>query len=201
MPDERTLDVDAPALKALAHPLRLQILRVLTLRKKVSVTSLAEELGETTGATSYHLRQLARHGFVEETDADETAGRGGVTRPAGRKRQLWQMAVDRVHMTGYEFLANAETREAAGFVLREIQADRSRRLANWYATATQWSAGWQRASSDADMFLELNQKQTRALADELAAVVTKYRTMKPGRGARMIDVQYAVFPNDDGTPA
>lgn len=206
MPDERMLDVDAPALKALAHPLRLQILRVLTLRKKVSVTSLAEELGETTGATSYHLRQLARHGFVEETKADETAETAGsedgdLTRPAGRKRQLWQMAVDRVHMTGYDFLANAETREAAGFVLREIQADRNRRLANWYATATQWSDGWQRASSDADMFLELNQKQTRALADELAAVVTKYRTMKPARGARMIDVQYAVFPDDDGTPA
>lgn len=196
--DERALEVDAPALKALAHPLRLRILQLLTLHKKVSVTSLADELGESTGATSYHLRQLARHGFVEETE-DETAD--DEPRPAGRRRQLWRMAVDRVHLTGFEFLANEATREAAGFVLREIQADRNRRMANWYATASQWSEGWQRASSDADMFIELNQKQTRELADELAEVTKKYRLMKPGRGARMIDVQYAVFPHDDGTAA
>jgi DNA-binding transcriptional ArsR family regulator len=197
MVEPRMLEIEAPALKAMAHPLRLQILRVLTLRKKVSVTSLAEELGETTGATSYHLRQLARHGFVEETEDDDPADEG--QRAAGRRRQLWQMAVDRVHMTGFEFLANEATREAAGFVLREIQADRNRRMANWYATASQWPKGWQDASSDGDMFLELNQKQTRALADELTEVVMKYKAMKPGRGARMIDVQYAVFPNDDGT--
>ena len=196
------LEVEAPALKAMAHPLRMQILRVLTLRKKVSVTSLAEELGETTGATSYHLRQLARHGFVEEAadDAPDEPGEDA-ERTSGRRRQLWQMAVDRVHMTGFEFLADEATREAAGFVLREIQADRSRRMANWYATAGQWSQGWQRVSSDGDMFLELNQKQTRALSDELTEVVMKYKAKKPGRGARMVDVQYAVFPNDDGTRA
>src|SRR5881409_2550011 len=100
MAEPRMLEVEAPALKAMAHPLRLQILRVLTLRKKVSVTSLAEELGETTGATSYHLRQLARHGFVEETEADDEAS-DDEQRAAGRRRQLWQMAVDRVHMTGF----------------------------------------------------------------------------------------------------
>src|SRR6476646_4217404 len=108
MADERMLDVDAPALKAMAHPLRLQILRVLTLRKKVSVTSLAEELGETTGATSYHLRQLARHGFVEEAPADDD-GSADAARTGGRRRQLWQMAVDRVHMTGFDFLADEST--------------------------------------------------------------------------------------------
>ncbi len=175
----------------------MQILRILTLRKRVSVTSLAEELGETTGATSYHLRQLAAHGFVEQFVPDDDTERPG----AGRKQRWWRMAVDWIHMSGFEFMANADTREAAGFVLREIQADRSRRLANWFATATQWSEGWQRASSDADGFIELNQKQTRAIADELAEVFARYRVMKPGRGARMIDVQYAVFPHDDGTRA
>ena len=74
-------------------------------------------------------------------------------------------------------------------------------MAHWYATAAEWSTGWQRASSDADETFELNQKQLRALADELGEVVTRYRAMKPGRGARMVDVQYAVFPSDDGTRA
>lgn len=185
--------MDAPALRALAHPMRVQILRILQLRKKASVTSLAAELGETTGATSYHLRQLARHGFVEEFDADDTG-----EKRAGRKQRWWRMAVDQIHVTGFEFMAREDTREAAAFLLREYATDRSRRLANWFATATQWPADWQAASSDADAMLELSPKQARALADEIAAVVAKYRQVRPGRGARQVDVQYAVFPSDTG---
>jgi DNA-binding transcriptional ArsR family regulator len=183
----RKLEVDAATLKALAHPLRVQILGVLQLRDRASVTSLASELGETTGAISYHLRQLARHGLVEEAPSAENS-----------RQQWWQMAVDQIHTTGFDFLQNEETREAAGFLLREYQAGRSRRLANWFATATQWPQAWQRASSDMDGQLDLNATQTRALADELAAVVDRYRQVKPGRGARKVDVQYAVFPADTG---
>jgi DNA-binding transcriptional ArsR family regulator len=194
---ERRLEMDAPSLKALAHPMRVQILRILQLRKRASVTSLAEELGETTGATSYHLRQLARHGFVEEFD-DEPAQNPDARRTAGRRQRWWRMAVDQIHMTGFEFMQNDDTREAVGFLLREFQADRNRRLANWFATAPQWPVQWQKASSDIDANLELNATQTRALADELAAVIARYRDMKPGRGARTIDIQYAVFPADTG---
>lgn len=187
----RRLEMDAPALKALAHPMRVQILQILRMQQRASVTSLARELGETTGATSYHLRQLARHGFVEEFDAGEPG-----EKRAGRQQRWWRMAVDQVHMTGFDFLADEDTREAAGFLLREYHAERSRRLANWFATATRWPKAWQRASSDLDAGLELNPAQTRALADELAAVVEKYRELTPGRGARRVDVQYAVFPVD-----
>jgi DNA-binding transcriptional ArsR family regulator len=194
--DNRVLEVDAAALKAMAHPLRVQMMRILQLRKRVSVTSLAEELGETTGATSYHLRQLAKFGFVEEFEPNEDDADEAHT--AGRKQRWWRMAVDQIHMTGFEFMRNEDTREAAGFLLREFQADRSRRLANWFATAGQWPEEWQRASSDMDGNLELSPKQTRALADEMAVLLQKYNDMKPGRGARTIDVQYAIFPADTG---
>jgi DNA-binding transcriptional ArsR family regulator len=191
----RVFEMDAATLKVLAHPIRVQIMRVLTVHKRASVTSLADALGETTGATSYHLRQLARHGLVEDFEPDTDTRPG---RTVGRKQRWWRMAVDEIHMTGFDFLADEDTRAAAGFLLREFQADRSRRLANWFATANQWPEQWRRASSDMDGTLELNPKQTRALADELAAVIAKYREVKPGRGARIVDVQYAVFPADTG---
>ena len=47
------------SLKALAHPLRVRILHVLTTRGPQTSSSLAAELGESTGSTSYHLRLLA----------------------------------------------------------------------------------------------------------------------------------------------
>ncbi len=191
------LELDGTSLKAMAHPLRVQILRILELRRRASVTSLAEELGETTGATSYHLRQLAQHGFVEQFVPDDEPSPG--KRSAGRKQRWWRMAVDEIHMTGLEFLENADTREAAGFLLREYQSDRSRRLANWFATATEWPAQWQKASSDMDGHLDLSPTQARALADEMRTLVDKYRALKPGRGARPVDVQYAVFPADTGS--
>src|SRR3954447_14783318 len=113
----RRKELDAPALKALAHPLRVQILRTLEVRGQESVTGLAQELGETTGAVSYHLRQLARHGLVEEGDVDESddaAPEESVARRAvGRRRRLWRMAVDEIHMTGMAFMENEDTREAA----------------------------------------------------------------------------------------
>ena len=193
----RRLELDAPALKALAHPLRVQILRALEVRGQVSVTSLAEELGETTGAVSYHLRQLARHGFVAEGDpepAEEVEGRQGV----GRRRRLWRMAVDEIHMSGLAFTENEDTREAAGFLLREFSSSRSRRLAHWFATATTWPEEWQKASSDMDGTLTLDPAQTRALADELKAVLERYRALEPGPGARHVDVQFAVYPTAEG---
>jgi DNA-binding transcriptional ArsR family regulator len=185
----RVLEMDAPTLKVLAHPMRVQMIRILQLRDQASVTSLAEELGETTGATSYHLRALARQGLVEQCPPPEASSR----------QKWWRLAVDQIHMRGFEFMANDDTREAVAFLLREYSEDRNRKLANWYATATQWSEEWQKASSDSDGRLELNPKQMRALADELAAVVKKYDAMRPGRGARKVDVQYAVFPTDTGT--
>ena len=190
----RRLEMDEQSLKALAHPMRVQILRILQLHKRASATSLAEQLGETTGATSYHLRQLARHGFVEPFEVEPEG-----TARAGRKQQWWRMAVDEIHMSGFDMLADDQTREAAGFLLREYQADRGRRLANWHATATQWPPRWQRASSDMDGHLELNPSQT-ARAGRRARRRGRSGTaeVEPGRGARTIDVQYAVFPADTG---
>jgi DNA-binding transcriptional ArsR family regulator len=192
----RTLEMDASTVKALAHPMRVQILRSLRVHRKASVTSLAEELGETTGATSYHLRQLARHGFVEEFAEEPETGEGA--KRVGRKQRWWRMAVDEIHTTGFDFMDDEDTREAFAFLLREDVADRGRRLANWHATARQWPATWQRASSSMEGNLQLNAKQTRQLADELAEVVARYRDAVPGRGARTVDIQYAVFPTDTG---
>ncbi|MFD6433624.1 ArsR/SmtB family transcription factor [Streptomyces venezuelae] len=68
-------------LKALAQPRRQQMLQHLTVHGPATSATLARALGLNTGATSYHLRELARYGFVEET------------RGSGHGRERWWRAV------------------------------------------------------------------------------------------------------------
>ena len=65
---------DIDALKALAHPLRQQMLNRLQRQGPATSADLAAEFDADRGATSYHLRQLERFGFVEE-DRERSAGR------------------------------------------------------------------------------------------------------------------------------
>lgn len=69
-PPELSID----ALKALAHPLRQRMLARLQHRGPATSAELSVEFGADRGATSYHLRQLARYGFVHE-DTALSAGR------------------------------------------------------------------------------------------------------------------------------
>lgn len=75
---------DPAVLKAFAHPLRRRILATLR-QGPASATTLAAELGVNTGATSYHLRELAKHGFVEE---DAGLGHGKERWWRARRRDL-----------------------------------------------------------------------------------------------------------------
>ncbi|HEY9291646.1 MAG TPA: helix-turn-helix domain-containing protein [Microlunatus sp.] len=71
---------DVSQLKALAHPVRMRMLGMLRLDGPATATQLAQRLGLNSGATSYHLRQLAQHGYIEE-DGER-----------GNKRDRWWRA-------------------------------------------------------------------------------------------------------------
>ncbi|MFJ5309676.1 ArsR/SmtB family transcription factor [Streptomyces sp. NPDC088350] len=102
-PTERTPAAPAPvelsdlaALKALAQPRRQRMLQHLTLHGPATSATLARALGLNTGSTSYHLRELARYGFVEETETEaqaELASEGETERAPGHGRERWWRAV------------------------------------------------------------------------------------------------------------
>ncbi|HJU37372.1 MAG TPA: helix-turn-helix domain-containing protein [Gaiellaceae bacterium] len=58
--------MSAAELRALAHPLRLRLLQILYAEGPATASQLARRLGESSGATSYHLRALHRVGMVAE---------------------------------------------------------------------------------------------------------------------------------------
>src|SRR5436309_138158 len=64
---DRQLELTDPkAMRALAHPLRIELLRLL--REPRTATECAEALGESPQSCSYHLRTLAKYGFVERAE-------------------------------------------------------------------------------------------------------------------------------------
>ena len=68
---------DPRALRAMAHPIRLELVGLLRTHGPLTATKAAALLGESSGSTSFHLRQLAKYGLVEEA--------GGGDRPAARR--------------------------------------------------------------------------------------------------------------------
>ncbi|MGH9297117.1 MAG: winged helix-turn-helix domain-containing protein [Acidimicrobiales bacterium] len=57
---------DAQELRAVTHPVRIALLEVLHLNGVLTATEAGELIGETPTTCSFHLRQLAKYGFVEE---------------------------------------------------------------------------------------------------------------------------------------
>jgi DNA-binding transcriptional ArsR family regulator len=88
VPDEKT----RMELRGLAHPLRLRLLDFLTEGPATS-SILARRLGESSGATSYHLRALERSGWIEE-DASRGTGRERWWRRAPKPPRLIPTGAD-----------------------------------------------------------------------------------------------------------
>ncbi|MGP3686361.1 ArsR/SmtB family transcription factor [Streptomyces sp. IBSNAI002] len=166
-PHVRTLD--AHALRGLAHPLRMRLLAALRLDGPATASQLAAKLGESSGATSYHLRQLAAHGFVE--DAPE--------RGKGRER-WWKSSHEGTALDEGQIHADdAVTRGAADVFLAEIARNHTQELNTWLGTAHEWPAEWRGAADLSDFTLRLTAAQSVELIGKLHDLINSYRDLPP----------------------
>ena len=62
---------DPRALRALAHPLRLDLVELLGALGQATAAACARQLGTSQASCSFHLRQLAKYGFVEQAPPSE----------------------------------------------------------------------------------------------------------------------------------
>ncbi|MET8075877.1 helix-turn-helix domain-containing protein [Streptomyces sp. NPDC005303] len=187
MPEEpKVRKLDARSLRGLAHPLRMELLNALRRRGPATASMLAERLGESSGATSYHLRQLAEHGFI--TDAPEH----------GKGRERWWKAVDQgLTFDSTEFDgAGPEVRGMAEIYLHEIAANHSRELSGWLSTRDHWSSDWTRGSDMSDMTLQLTPELAIELIDKMHALINDYRGQVTDEdpGAEQVRIHTHLFP-------
>jgi DNA-binding transcriptional ArsR family regulator len=176
-----------PALRALAHPLRVQLMSELSDFGPATASMLAERLGESSGSTSYHLRQLARHSIIVE---DEERG-------SGRER-WWKMAPGGVTIGSEETLNTPAGREANEMISLGWQQNNERRLASFLRRGIEtFGYDWMDASTLTTAHLELTQEQLTEFGREFHDLQQRLREKwkaEPEEGRKRVQVQFNAFP-------
>ena len=186
---------DPQVLRALAHPLRNRLLGLLRVEGPSTATRLGQRLGESSGATSYHLRQLAAYGLVgEAVPAQE--GRG-----SGRER-WWQAQHQMTSWESDELLAQPGGEEATELMQRMQIEHLGRHLRTWAQRSRELGPAWTAAAGLSDYVLRLTPEETRRLTDEVYAVLDRWSLdhSDPRPGTELVGVFTAVVPLLDPVP-
>ena len=152
----------AAGLRTLSHPTRLRMLMLLRLEGPATATQLAQQLKLNTGATSYHLRQLADQGFIEE-DTER-----------GDARDRWWKAA---HETTYAQLSSGsgeEEAESAEAYLRSVALLYTETLMQYAGERRYLPVPWQEASTTSDWHLRLTAPRAEQLVDAIAALIEQW---------------------------
>jgi predicted ArsR family transcriptional regulator len=177
---------NATALRAYAHPVRMKLILALRTRGPLTATQAARLLGESSGTCSFHLRQLAKYGLVEET-GDGT----------GREKPWRATATS----TDWDEVQKTPEAAAAAGLLSEVLAESYfAQLMRWLEVRAGESEEWQQAAFIGDRFLWVTADELAQIGRDLAAVVDRYfeRQVKPELrppGARLATYLHLGFPN------
>lgn len=187
--DVRVLDTSA--LKALAHPLRVEIYDTLSQFGAQTASSLAERLGESSGVTSYHLRALAKHDLIREVP----------DRGTGRER-WWERPVGGVSFMNPAALSTPAGKAASQVVMSEYFERRHRQLRDFMANALDTETEeWQNATLLSTATTRLTAAQLQELSEKIMELVDQavdtYRDQQ-GEGVRPVTIRTDLFPLDEG---
>jgi DNA-binding transcriptional ArsR family regulator len=175
---------DPRAIRALAHPVRLAILELLHAEGTANATEAARETGESPQSCSYHLRALARYGFVEEVET------------ADARETRWQLKA-----RGFQFSTPARQSPeyaAAATLLQDRVYERDERIFAAYLQAEEGvEEEWRDAATILSGSAYLTAAELAELRDRVRELIRPYQRRKPGErpdGSRQVHVVYRAVP-------
>jgi DNA-binding Lrp family transcriptional regulator len=176
---------DPRAMRAVAHPVRIALLEVLGTEGPLTATQAGELIGESPTTCSFHLRQLAKYGFIEEV--------AGV---AGRKRP-WRI----VH-TGLSYSDvsdDPETRLAASALSRVLHDFYLDRLKDGLELRRETPTEWQKATGASEFLLYVTVDELHQLDESVTALIKPYverigNPKKRPRGSVPIELLFFAYP-------
>lgn len=187
-PARRTVSrlTDPRALRAYAHPVRMKLVGLLRTEGPLTATRAGELLGESSGTCSFHLRQLARYGLVEEAGG----GRG--------REKPWRAAA---MLTDWDAIAETPELTAATGLLNTVIAEQYfEQLMRWLEASQDEAPEWRRAALFGDRILYVTAEELDDLGRRVLELVDEHfeRSVKPELrppDARLVTYLHLAFPN------
>lgn len=189
--DGRPPELGTAALKALAHPLRVRIFDILSTRGALTASKLGEIVSESSGSTSYHLRQLAKHGLVREVKGKGTA-----------RERWWERIPGAVSVSPLEHDSPAE-RAAAGAIGQEALRLRNERSLRFLGstvpeTHSEWLRTWRDGIAFATVDVWATPQQLAAIVEAWHAFAAEHLTpLTPQEGTPgtfPVEIHFDAFP-------
>jgi predicted ArsR family transcriptional regulator len=179
---------DPRALRAYAHPIRLKLVGLLRRSGPLTATQAGEKIGESAASCSFHLRQLAKYGLVEE------AGGG-----KGRERPWRATAISTEWAAGG---ADPATAEAGAMLSRVVVEHYFQQAIEWLDRRGGESAEWAEKAVVADHAVYLTADELAEIGEKARALLDPYleRNEDPAarpEGARPVTYIQLGFPLDE----
>lgn len=176
---------DPERIRALAHPVRLELLDLLGDVEDATATECAEHTGESVASCSFHLRQLARYGYIERAES------------RGREKP-WRIVKGGYDLRPRQDLpgsATAVAEVAALHMLRETE-----RVHRYLGQLDRESPAWSNAATVTSSSFWATAEETAQLSEELRALTERFAgrsedpSLRPD-GARQVRLFGTVNPD------
>ncbi|HEY1640450.1 MAG TPA: helix-turn-helix domain-containing protein [Streptosporangiaceae bacterium] len=191
----RRLIDDPRSMRALAHPLRLELQVIVGRAGRITTADAARELGISHGLASHHMHQLAKYGFVEQVSGSDN------------RERPWQLVAT---STSYQGLEEKPGGAAAVQAFEQVAAERTiESLLDWQERRDGWSAGWREHSGIGRSGVYLTEDEMAGLVTAIEALIQPYVDERPiddveSRPPGSVPVEFTLFviPRDPvGVPA
>jgi predicted transcriptional regulator len=174
---------DPKAMRALAHPVRMALLELFAVNETLTATQASEALGESPANCAFHLRTLAKYGYIEEA-----GGGRGRERPWTRPHRIIAIS-SRDQEPQAAIAAKSLSR-----LWRDLVLDRIRRV----FAAGDWPDGWEHTPQSSTHVVYLTPEETAQVARAIHEVLDRYNDRRAGadpalRPAGALPVEFSFF--------
>lgn len=179
---------DPKALRAMAHPLRIDLLDLLGRIGPATAATCARHLDTSQASCSFHLRQLAKYGYVEEAEPSQD-----------KRERLWQI-------TDHEQQWSSADGDPAALELEKVFIEReAARMAAWSDIRTTAPAEWQKAAFVGGVTAAMTPQELEQVGEQFWELLAPYfarikdHSLIP-EGAKAVRVFMHGAPNEPLAP-
>ncbi|HVX44319.1 MAG TPA: helix-turn-helix domain-containing protein [Mycobacteriales bacterium] len=187
MPFDRSQGVRDPKfLRAMAHPLRMKLDQLLSVHGPMTATQLSELVDESPANCSYHLRTMAKWGFIEEAEGGK-----------GRERR-WKSVAGGWGVDPEDLSAEGK---AAHRALRAVQRQhRDWQDEQWQERKEDFPEEWRHRVFTSDWEGPLSVEQLAEISDGFAEVLARVQSQERPDDAVLVHIHINAIPIGEPPP-